>query len=127
MPERLVPAMVAANSASTLRSSFNSNGEPQKRWIRPATMTASPAFATAENTEFQMLRSLSKLAAIVAATTPTTTVHRAAEPRAIKIPEATPAAGQNTATPSTGSSNARLSRACAKIGHCHYHGQHKAP
>src|SRR5258708_9356563 len=92
MPERLVPTMVAAKSASTLRSSFNSNGEPQKRWIRPATMTASPAFATAEDTEFQMLRSPSKLAAIVAATTPTTTVHPAAEPRAIKIPEATPAA-----------------------------------
>src|ERR1700733_4256711 len=114
MPETLVPATVAANSATTLRSSFNSNGEPQKRWIRPATMTASPAFAAAEETELQMLRSPSKLAAIVAATTPTTTGHRAAEPRAINIPEATPAAGQNTATPSTGSSNARLSLAVKK-------------
>src|SRR5260370_8765748 len=110
MPERLVPTTVAANSASTLRSSFNSNGEPQKRWIRPATMTASPAFATAEDTEFQMLRSPSELAAIVAATTPTTTGHRAAEPKPIKIPEATPAPGQNTSTPSTGSTKTTLSR-----------------
>jgi hypothetical protein len=31
-----------------------------------------------------------------------------------KIPEATPPAGQNTATPSAGSSNARLSRAAKK-------------
>src|ERR1700730_13685879 len=114
MPERLVATTVAANSATTLRSSFNSNGEPQKRWIRTATMTASPAFATAEDTAIQTLRSPSKLAAIVAATTPTTTGHQAAEPRAIKIPEATPAAGQNTATPSTGSSNARLNRAATK-------------
>src|ERR1700756_300748 len=114
MPERLVSSTGAANSAITLRSSFNSNGEPQKRWIRPATMTASPAFATAEDTEFQILRSPSKLAAIVAATTPSTTAHRAAEQKAIKTPEATPAAGQNTATPSTGSSNRRLSRAVKK-------------
>jgi hypothetical protein len=77
-------------------------------------MTVSPAFAKAKNTELQILRSLSKLATIVAAITPTTTFHRAAGPRAIKIPEATPAAGQNTATPSTGPSNARLSRAAKK-------------
>src|ERR1700692_2644659 len=114
MPERLGPTTVAANSVNTPCSSFNSDGAPQTRWIRPATMTASPAFATPEDTEFQMLRSPSKLAAIVAATTPTTTGQRAAEPRAIKIPEDHPAAGQNTATPSTGSSNTRLSRAVKK-------------
>ena len=76
-----------------------------------------------ENTELPMLRSPSKLAAIVAATTPTTTGHCAAGTRAIKIPEATPATGQNTATPLTGSSKVRLSRAVQKINQCHSDGQ----
>jgi hypothetical protein len=48
---------------------------------------------------------------MVAAITPTITGQRAAEPATIKTPEAMPAAGQNTATPSGFSRRARLSRA----------------
>jgi hypothetical protein len=54
------------------------------------------------------------LATIVADITPTTTGHRAAEPTPIKMPDATPAAGQNTATPSAFTSKARLNRAARK-------------
>ena len=49
---------------------------------------------------------------MVAAIVPTATGNRARGPRAIRTPAETPAAGQNTATPST--SRARLSRAARK-------------
>jgi transposase len=51
-------------------------------------------------------RSPSRLATMVAAIVPATTAQRARGPKAIKVPAATPAAGQNTATPS-GVSRAR--------------------
>jgi len=40
-----------------------------------------------------------RLAAMVAAITPTATGQRAGRPSAIKVPKETPAGGQNTATP----------------------------
>ena len=77
-------------------------------------MVASPALAAAKKMELQMPRSPSRLAAMVAAITPATTGHRATEPNPINTPEAIPAAGQNTATPSASSSKARLSFAARK-------------
>ena len=49
-----------------------------------------------------------RLATMVATIVPATTAHRAHGPAAISAPAATPAAGQNTATPS-GVSSERLS------------------
>jgi len=51
---------------------------------------------------------------MVAAMTPTTTGHLATDPTPINTPEATPAAGQNTATPSDFSNKAKLNRAARK-------------
>jgi hypothetical protein len=51
---------------------------------------------------------------MVAAIAPITTGHRARGPSAISNPAATPAAGQNTATPSGFVSSARASRAARK-------------
>jgi hypothetical protein len=48
-----------------------------------------------------------RLATMVAAIVPTATAHRPRGPKAMSAPAATPAAGQNTATPS-GVSRARL-------------------
>jgi hypothetical protein len=77
-------------------------------------MTGLPALATAKAIELARLRSPSRLAAKVAATTPITTGHRTVEPNATRNPVATPAAGQNTAMPSVLSSKARLRRAARK-------------
>src|SRR5882724_10139212 len=82
--------------------------------MSPAAMTGLLALATAKTVVLARLRSPSRLAAKVAATTPMTTGHRTVEPNATKIPVATPAAGQNTATPSVLSSKARLRRAARK-------------
>ena len=51
---------------------------------------------------------------MVATMVPTTTGHRARDPRAINTPADTPAAGQKTATPSGLVNSARLSRAAKK-------------
>ena len=72
------------------------------------------ALAKAKTVVLARLRSPSRLAAKVAATTPMTTGHRAVGPSATRNPEATPAAGQNTAMPSVLSSKARLRRAARK-------------
>ena len=114
IPETTVPAIVAANSPITRRSVLSSNSGPYHRSIRPATMAASLALAAAKTMELQTLRSPSRFATKVAAITPMMTGHRAADPATIKTPEATPAAGQNTATPSGFSRRARLSRADRK-------------
>src|SRR6476619_6752233 len=82
--------------------------------MSPAAMTGLPALATAKAVVLARLRSPSRLAAKVAATTPMTTGHRAVGPSATRNPEATPAAGQNTAMPSVLSSKARLRRAARK-------------
>src|SRR5260370_28916635 len=82
--------------------------------MSPAAMTGLLALATAKTVVLARLRSLSRLAAKVAATTPITTGHRAVEPNATRNPVATPAAGQNTAMPSVLSSKARLRRAARK-------------
>src|SRR5258705_13150662 len=79
-----------------------------------AVSTASPALHKAKRTALQRFRSPERLAAMVAAVVPTTTGHRARDPRAIRAPADTPAAGQKTATPSGLASRARLSRAAAK-------------
>ena len=55
-----------------------------------------------------------KGAMIVAVVTPMMIGHRATEPTPIRMPEANPAAGQKTATPSGCASSARLSRAARK-------------
>ncbi len=107
--EATVAAMVAANSPITRRSVFSSNTGPYHRSIRPATMAASLALATAKTIELQTLRSPSRFARMVAAITPRMTGPRAAEPATINAPEATPAAGQNAATPSGFPMRARLS------------------
>src|SRR5262249_49324690 len=98
----------------TRRRVLSSKGEPYERSMRPATMAASLALATAKKRELQKLRSPSRLATMVAAITPKITRHRAEDCATIKVPEATPAAGQNTATPSGFSSRARLRRADRK-------------
>jgi hypothetical protein len=77
-------------------------------------MAASPALAIAKTMELQTLRSPSRFTKMVADITPRITGRRAAEPATIKVPEATPAAGQNAATPSGFSRRARLSRADRK-------------
>src|SRR6266850_4945456 len=82
--------------------------------MSPAAMTGLLALATAKTVVLARLRSPSKLAAKVAATTPMTTGHRTVEPNATRNPVATPAAGQNTAMPSVLSSKARLRRAARK-------------
>src|SRR5688500_4242551 len=82
--------------------------------MSPAAMTGLPALATAKAVVLARLRSPSRLAAKVAATTPMTTGHRTVGPNATRIPEATPAAGQNTATPSVLSIRTRLRRAARK-------------
>jgi hypothetical protein len=51
---------------------------------------------------------------MVAPIAPTATGHRALGPSAIRVPAATPAAGQNTATPSGLVNSRRLSRAARK-------------
>ena|SRR5205085_1258669 len=79
-----------------------------------AVSTASPALHKAKRTALQRFRSPERLAAIVAATVPATTGHRACDPRAIRTPADTPAAGQKTATPSGLVKRARLSRAATK-------------
>src|SRR5580698_197697 len=114
IPEIAVPTIVAANSPSTRRRVLSSNGEPYDRSIRPATMAASAALAMAKRMELQMLRSPSRFARTVAAITPRIRGHRALEPATMRTPEATPAAGQNTATPSGFSRRARLNRADRK-------------
>src|SRR5215831_4937668 len=75
---------------------------------------ASPALQTAKTTELQKPLSPRRLALTVAANAPTTTGHRARGPSAISNPAETPAAGQNTATPSGFVSRARASRAARK-------------
>src|SRR5260370_38372719 len=79
-----------------------------------AVSTASPALHKAKRTALQRFRSPERFAAMVAAIVPTTTGHRARDPRAIRTPADTPAAGQKTATPSGLVSRARLSRAATK-------------
>src|SRR3569833_2245140 len=106
--------VVALNNAKTRRSLSSSNGEPQNRRISSATRRAPPALATAKTVVLARLRSPSRLAAKVATITPMTTGHRTVEPNATRKPEATPAAGQNTATPSALPSKARLTRAARK-------------
>ena len=80
----------------------------------PCSNDGLPALATAKTVVLARLRSPSRLAAKVAATTPMTTGHRTVGPNATRNPEATPAAGQNTAMPSVLSSKARLRRAARK-------------
>src|SRR5580692_5117845 len=82
--------------------------------MMPATSTASPALQTAKTIALQIVRSPRRLATMVAAIAPAATGHRALGPSAIRTPAATPAAGQNTATPSGLVSNKRLNRAARK-------------
>src|SRR5712675_2371991 len=79
-----------------------------------AVSTASPALHNAKRTALQTFRSPKRLATMVATMVPTITGHRARDPRAIRTPADTPAAGQKTATPSGLASKARLSRAARK-------------
>src|SRR5262245_58171674 len=84
------------------------------RRMSAATMRGPLALAKAKIEVLARFRSPSRLAAKVAATTPMTTGHHKAGPNATRTPVATPAAGQNTATPSALSSKARLRRAARK-------------
>src|SRR5262249_19054156 len=72
-----------------------------------AVSRASPALQTAKTTELKRFRSPIRLATMVATIVPAVTPQRAFRPKAINVPAATPAAGQNSATPS-GVSRARL-------------------
>src|SRR5262249_47008170 len=114
IPDTTVAAIVAAKSPITRLSVLSSKDEPCIRSISPAMRAPSPALATAKKREHQTLRSPSRLAEMVAAITPRMTGQRAAEPATIRAPDATPAAGQNTATPSGLERRARLSRAARK-------------
>src|SRR5712675_678616 len=79
-----------------------------------AVSPASPALHQPKRTAPPTLPSPKRLATRVATMGPTTTGHRARDPRAIRTPADTPAAGQKTATPSGLVSKARLSRAATK-------------
>src|SRR6267142_3090171 len=79
-----------------------------------AVSTASPALHKANRTALHRFRSPKRFATMVAAIVPITTGHRAFDPRAIRTPADTPAAGQKTATPSGLASRERLSRAARK-------------
>src|SRR6202048_2627959 len=79
-----------------------------------AVSTASPALHTPKRRALQRHRSPRRFAVMVAAIVPTTTGQRARDPRAIRTPADTPAAGQKTATPAGLVSRARLSRADRK-------------
>jgi hypothetical protein len=75
---------------------------------------ASAALHTAKTMDAGRLLSSSKFAAIVASITPRATGNRDMDPSAMIRPDATPAAGQKTATPLDGEIKARLRRAAKK-------------
>src|SRR6266851_363445 len=106
--------IAAAANHSTLRSLFSLKSEPKYCPMSHAVSTASPALHKAKRTALQRLRSPERFATMVAARVPATTGHRALDPRAIRAPADTPAAGQKTATPSGLVSRARLSCAATK-------------
>ncbi len=89
--------------------------EPRTEMVfdQPRYEQSVPALHSANTLVLARFRSPNRLAAKVAATTPNATGHRAPGPSATNIPEAIPAAGQNTATPS-GVSSARLNCAARK-------------
>jgi len=114
-----IPEMADATIAAAIRPKTRCNrssvkGNLKNRWTRPAAMTASPALQTAKITALHRFRSPKTLAKIVAAATPATTGNLALAPRAMSTPDAMPAAGQKTATPSGSVSSARPSRAAKK-------------
>src|SRR5215472_17400789 len=100
IPDTAVPMVVTTNRPITRCRWSRVNAEVNRRAIRPATSTASPALQAAKTMALQKLRSPNKFAAIVPATVPTTTAIRATGPILISTPAAIPAAGQKTATPS---------------------------
>ena len=113
-PEIAVPTAVARKRPSTRRELSRLNTEPKWYSISHAMIMASPALHRANTIALPTFRSPNRLAVTVAATTPTATGNRAPGPSAINNPEAIPAAGQNTATPSGSVSSARLNRAARK-------------
>src|SRR5262245_30687092 len=86
--------LAAARKLSTRRSSTKVHGRPNQRSSR---RTASPAFRGPLSRQVTRLLLLMKSAATVPTTTPITTAGRARRLNAIKMPAATPDAGQNTA------------------------------
>src|SRR4051794_9569415 len=114
VPDNAVATIAAATSPNTRVIDSRRNREPKKRWTMSATTSASPALHSANTSAVQALRSPSKLATMVAAIVPTMTGSRTFGPSAINTPDETPAAGQNTATPSGREMSARLRRAARK-------------
>src|SRR5262245_10082284 len=88
----------AATKPKTRRRSPNVNGRANHRSRSQAARTASPALQKPLKVEVQRLLSLTRLAAMVPTTTPSTSAGRTRRPNVIRIPAATPEAGQNTAT-----------------------------
>src|SRR5262249_905162 len=74
------------------------NGRSNHCSSSQAAKTASPALQKPLQVEVQRLRSFVRLAAMVPTTTPNTSAGRASRPNVMRIPAATPDAGQNTAT-----------------------------
>src|SRR5262249_6065470 len=95
---KAVAMPAAATKAKTRRKSPNVKGRPYQRSSSQAAKTASPALQMPLKVEVQRLRSPMKLAAMVPTTTPSTSAGRTRGPNVMRIPAATPDAGQNTAT-----------------------------
>ena len=119
IPETAHPMIAAVTNPSTRYRLSSLNGKPKYRSIRSATSTASNALHAAKTIELGMLRSPRRLAAMVAAMTPTMTGNRTLGPSPIITPAETPAAGQKTATPS-GFREQRKAQPCRqKIGNAY--------
>src|SRR5215467_12713960 len=110
MAETAVASPAAAKNPATHRRSANLNGLPNHHSSSEATNTASPGLQKPLHSEVETLLSLRTLAARVPAITPMTTAISARRPDRIRIPAATPEAGQNTATSEGDESSASPNR-----------------
>src|SRR5215470_11816657 len=97
MAEAAVAKLAAATKPATRRRSPKVNGRANQRSSSQAARTASPAFQKPLSRDATKRKSRTRPAATVPTTTPITSAGSARRPNTIKIPAATPDAGQNTA------------------------------
>src|SRR5215467_4301373 len=93
-----VARAAAPKKPTTRRRSPKVNGRPNHRSSSQATSMASPALQNPLRMDVERFLSLRRLAATVPRTMPNTEANPARRPAAIRIPAASPEAGQNTAT-----------------------------
>src|SRR5262249_57579060 len=111
IPDTAVPTVAAARKPNTLRRLSNAGLSLTQLLTSHAMSKASAALHTANTMDAERFLSASKFAASVASITPRATANRQLDPTAMIRPDATPAAGQKTATPLYGVVKARLRRA----------------